>query len=377
MLKRDPMTRLSGFMLVAGRGLRTMPAHVAAEVSPRSGTHAMIATEQRLATLAGLDVLRRGGNAVDAAVAIGYALAVVDPCCGNIGGGGFMLVRMHDGRERFIDFREKAPLRATPRHVSGCAAGTSIADAFPKGWLAIGVPGTVMGMDRALERVRNDAARDVMASAIALARDGFMLEAGDLLPLSVRRAKDTAARIVCASSERARDLDADGRYPERAIASCSRNLARTLASYRRRTAPRHFTAGRSRERSSPRAERNGGILTLDDFRRYTVDESQPLHCTYRGYDVVSAPPPSSGGVTLCEILNDRSPRIRLRDGDGIARAKTHYVIEAERRAYADRNADLGDPAFVSNPVAQLLDPSIRGEVSCDDRSDRERRRRRT
>ncbi len=145
--------------------------------------HAMVVTEQRLASQAGLDVLRAGGNAVDAAVAVGYALAVVDPCCGNIGGGGFMLIRMHDGRERFIDFREKAPLRAT-RDMYVDAQGNVVPGRSTKGWLAIGVPGTVMGFDRALLEYGTMARARLMAPAIDLARDGFVLASGVLIPCS-------------------------------------------------------------------------------------------------------------------------------------------------------------------------------------------------
>ena len=134
--------------------------------------HAMVVTEQHLASQAGIDVLKNGGNAVDAAVAVGYALAVVDPCCGNIGGGGFMLIRMHDGRERFIDFREKAPLRAT-RDMYLDAQGNVVPGRSVRGWLAIGVPGTVMGLDRALGEFGTMQRAQVMAPAIALARDGL------------------------------------------------------------------------------------------------------------------------------------------------------------------------------------------------------------
>jgi gamma-glutamyltranspeptidase len=145
--------------------------------------HAMVVTEQRLASQAGLDVLRAGGNAVDAAVAVGYALAVVDPCCGNIGGGGFMLIRMHDGRERFIDFREKAPLRAT-RDMYLDTQGNVVPNRSRKGWLAIGVPGTVMGMERARTEFGTMSRATLLAPAIHLARNGYVLVLGDLVPFS-------------------------------------------------------------------------------------------------------------------------------------------------------------------------------------------------
>ena len=148
----------------------------------------MVVTEQRYASRAGVDVLRAGGNAIDAAVAVAYALAVVDPCCGNIGGGGFMLVRMHDGRERFIDFREKAPLRAT-RTMYLNARGDVDPWRSTKGWLAVGVPGTVAGMEVARREFGTMPRAPLMAPAIALARDGFRLEASDLIPFEGSKAE--------------------------------------------------------------------------------------------------------------------------------------------------------------------------------------------
>jgi gamma-glutamyltranspeptidase / glutathione hydrolase len=292
------------------------------------GAHAMVVTEQHLASQAGLDVLRAGGNAVDAAVAVGYALAVVDPCCGNIGGGGFMLVRMHDGRERFIDFREKAPLRAT-RDMYLDARGNAVADRSRKGWLAIGVPGTVMGLERARTEFGTMSRAQVMAPAIALARDGFVTVAGDdMRP------------------------DAPTRPGERIV---QRNLAHTLESIERGGAPAFYDGPIAREIVAA-SNAHGGILSMRDFAAYTVDEPAPLHCSYHGLEIISAPPPSSGGVTLCEILGIVEPYPFSQWG-WHSIDETHYLVEAERRAYADRNADLGDPHFVRNPVAQLLSPA--------------------
>ncbi|MDQ2866182.1 MAG: gamma-glutamyltransferase [Candidatus Eremiobacteraeota bacterium] len=329
--------------------------NASAATAPVSGRHAMVVTEQRLATQVGVDVLRRGGNAVDAAVAVGYALAVVDPCCGNIGGGGFMIIRMHDGRERFIDFREKAPLRAS-RDMYLDANGNDAPERSRKGWLAVGVPGTVMGMDRALSEFGVESRRDVMAPAIALARSGFTLRAGDLIPFRGSQSEGYSGSYSFARQRNVRAIwMPQGRYPLAGDRIVQGDLARSLsliamdgdAAFYRGPLARAIVAA---------SAAHGGILTMQDFTRYAIDETAPLHCGYHGYEILSAPPPSSGGVTLCEILNIIAPYPLDAWGRHSVR-ETHVLIEAERRAYADRNADLGDPMFVADPVAKLLDPA--------------------
>ncbi len=317
--------------------------------------HAMVVTEQHLATQAGVDVLKRGGNAVDAAVAVGYALAVVDPCCGNIGGGGFMLVRMHDGRERFIDFREKAPLVAT-RTMYQDSKGNVVTERSRKGWLAVGVPGTVMGLNRALEEYGTMPRRDVMASAIALAQNGFVMQGGDLIPFRGNESEGYSGAYSFANQPNVRAIWMPrGRYPQTGDRIVQRDLGRTL-SLIATDGDAAFYRGPIAQAIVAASGKHGGILTMEDFAKYSVDENAPLHCTYHGYTIVSAPPPSSGGVTLCEILNVISPYPFSTWGWHSPR-EAHYLVEAERRAYADRNADLGDPAFVKNPVWQLLDPA--------------------
>ncbi len=322
---------------------------------PATAAHAMVVTEQRLASQAGLDILERGGNAVDAAVAVGYALAVVDPCCGNIGGGGFMLVRMHDGRERFIDFREKAPRLATPAMYQD-AEGNVVPDRSRKGWLAVGVPGTVMGFDRALREYGTMSRPAVMARAIALARDGFVMQSGDLIPFAGAETEGYSGAYGFAKQPKVRAIWMPrGRYPKAGDRIVQADLARTLSTI---AAGGHeaFYRGPIAQTIVRESQKHGGILTAEDFAGYTIGESAPLHCSYHGYEIISAPPPSSGGVTLCETLNIVSPYPFAAWGWHSVR-EAHYLAEAERRAYADRNADLGDPAFVKNPIAQLLDPS--------------------
>jgi gamma-glutamyltranspeptidase len=200
---------------------------LAAVLSVVTAPHAMVVTEQRLASQAGLEVLERGGNAVDAAVAVGYALAVVDPCCGNVGGGGFMLIRMHDGRERFIDFREKAPLRAT-RDMYLDANGNVVPNRSRKGWLAIGVPGTVMGFDRALTEFGTMQRPEVMAPAIRLARDGFVLNSGDLIPFAGAPTQGYTGASTFAQPNVRTIWMSDGQMPHAGERIVQTNLANTL-----------------------------------------------------------------------------------------------------------------------------------------------------
>ena len=305
---------------------------------PVAGRHAMVATEQRDASQVGINVLKAGGNAVDTAVAVGYALAVVDPCCGNLGGGGFMIVRMHDGRERFIDFREKAPLRAT-RGMYLDQNGNDVPDRSRKGWLAIGVPGTVMGLERARTEFGTMTREQLIGGALKLARDGFTIVSGDLVPFA-------------GSPSRGYSGFGAGRAPTVGELWKQPDLARSLALISAQ-GPEAFYRGPIAHAIVAASNADGGILSLKDFSTYAVDESAPLHCKIGAIELIGAPPPSSGGVTSCEILKIVQP-VKLSTWH--ATADVHQIVEAERRAYADRNADLGDPRFVNDPVAQLLAP---------------------
>ncbi|MBV8373130.1 MAG: gamma-glutamyltransferase, partial [Candidatus Eremiobacteraeota bacterium] len=314
----------------------------------------MVATEQHYATVAGLRVLRAGGNAVDAAVAIAYALAVVDPCCGNIGGGGFMLLRMHDGREYFIDFREKAPLKAT-RTMFLDAKGNVVSGRSTKGWLAIGVPGTVLGMESARREFGTMSRAALMAPAIALARDGFIFNASDRVAFEDSKFSGSAIFMP------------GGAFPKPGSRFVQPQLAATLELISRDGANAFYRGpiARAIVRAS---EENGGILSLRDFAEYSVEQRAPVHCHYQSYEVTAAPPPSSGGIALCEILNVIAP-YRLTAWGWHSAKSVHYVTEAERRAYADRNTYLGDPDFVHNPTTALLASAyaarLRSEIAPD------------
>ncbi len=325
---------------------------------PARGAHAMIATEQHYATQVGLKVLRRGGNAVDAAVAVAYALAVVDPCCGNIGGGGFMLVRMHDGRKRFIDFREKAPLRATVDMYLD-KNGNVVPHRSRKGYLAIGVPGTVMGLERARTELGAMSRQALIAPAIALAQNGFRVQPGDLTVFDGAPGEGYTALMQSDANVRA--IFIPGGKPLYAGAVLRQTqLAHTLRQISNGGA-QAFYRGLIARAIVAASDRNGGILSLKDFASYTVDEYAPVQCSYHGYNVISAPPPSSGGVTLCEILNILAPYPLAAWGWDSPRA-AHYTIEAERRAFADRDADLGDPTFVHDPITTLLSPAYAAKL---------------
>ncbi len=319
-----------------------VPAGGWRDARPVVARHAMVVTEQHLASDVGVQVLREGGNAVDAAVAVGYALAVVDPCCGNIGGGGFMIVHMHDGRERFIDFREVAPARATATMYLD-AHGNVEPMKSRKGWLAVGVPGSVLGLETARREYGTMSRAALMAPAIRLARDGFRLGAGDLIPLRAMPGGYAAARWAMQTPPRLGELL---RQPQ---------LAATLELIAR-DGPSAFYRGPIARAVVAASDAGGGVLAMADFARYRVVQASPLHCSYHGYLLSAAPPPSSGGVTLCEILGILAP-YPLSQWPWHGVRETHYIVEADRRAYADRNAALGDPAFVRDPVAQQLAPA--------------------
>lgn len=322
----------------------TTVAALAAD-KPVLARHAMVVTAQHLATRVGVKILREGGNAVDAAVAVGYALAVVHPCCGNIGGGGFMLIHLAGGKNVFLDFREKAPLQATAAMYQD-KNGNVVPGLSTKTYLSVGVPGTVMGLDAALKRYGKLPLSRVMAPAIELARQGYVLEAGDVSILDAR-AKDFAQHPNVAGIflNHGRPYRAGERLRQPQLAQTLELIARggTAAFYRGPIARKIVAA----------SEAHGGILSLKDFADYSVVWDEPVTCRYHGYTIVSDPPPSSGGTAICEILQILAPYPLAKWGYGSVDS-LHYLIEAERRAFADRNSDLGDPAFVRNPVAKLI-----------------------
>ncbi|WP_329742456.1 gamma-glutamyltransferase [Dyella sp. A6] len=318
-----------------------------AGVKPVTAKHGMVVTAQHLATQVGVDILKQGGNAVDAAVAVGYALAVVHPCCGNIGGGGFMVLHLADGKNVFLDFREKAPLKASPSMYQD-AKGNVIPGKSTGTYLGIGVPGTVMGLDTALKTYGTMPLSKVMAPAIKLARDGYVLEQGDVNILN-ERVKDFAKypNVAAIFLNHGKPYVPGDRLRQP-------QLAKTLALISK-DGTRAFYDGPIARQIVAASDKNGGILSLKDFADYTVKWDKPITCEYHGYTYVSAPPPSSGGTTICQVLQILKPYPLSKWGYGSVKS-VHYMVEAERRAFADRNTYLGDPAFVHNPIDKLLAP---------------------
>ena len=312
---------------------------------PVTARHAMVVSAQHLATMVGVDILKQGGNAVDAAVAVGFAEAVVHPCCGNIGGGGFMTIHLKDGRNLFLNFREKAPAKATPTMFQD-ADGNVVDGRSTDSYLGVGVPGTVMGFATALKAYGTMSLKQVIAPAIRLAREGYVLKQGDVDSLD-SRSEDFAkhANVAAIFLNHGKPFAVGERLVQK-------NLAHTLELIAN-GGTRAFYEGPIARAVVKGSDANGGILALRDFAGYTAQWEKPIQCEYHGYTVVSAPPPSSGGATLCEILQIIKPYPFAKWGYGSVNT-VHYLVEAERRAFADRNTYLGDPAFVHNPIDTLL-----------------------
>ena len=328
------------------------PGH-AASVAPVAAENGMVVAAQNLATQIGIEVLKRGGNAVDAAVAVGYALAVVYPAAGNLGGGGFMTIQLADGRKTFLDFRETAPKGATANMYLD-KDGNVIPGLSTKGHLAVGVPGSVAGMEYAREKYGTMKRADVIAPALQLAEDGFVLDQGDvsMLETSTKDFQDDPA-----SGAIFLNIGKPFQVGERLT---QHELAETLREISKRGTD-GFYKGWVGAAIVASSQAGKGLLTQEDLDNYKVRELAPVECDYRGYHVVSAPPPSSGGVVICEILNILEGYPLKELGYHSAQA-VHYQIEAMRHAYVDRNSYLGDPDFVKNPLERLLDKNYAAKI---------------
>src|SRR5438270_4620191 len=318
-------------------------AWASAAVHPVRAQHAMVVTVHGLASQVGVDIMHAGGNAVDAAVATGFALAVVHPPAGNIGGGGFMLIRMADGKTHFLDYREKAPAAAT-RDMYLDAQGNVIPEASEIGYKSIGVPGSVAGMVYAEQKWGKLTLKQVMAPAIKLARDGFAL--------TWNEASDLHDQYLAKFAESRRVFQRNGDYYKPGETFRQPDLARTLERIAEK--PDDFYHGALAREIAAAVQKGGGLITADDLAHYQVKEREPVRGTYRGYEVISAPPPSSGGTVLLETLNILEGYDLGKLGDRSA-ASIHLVVEAFRRAFFDRAEFLGDPDFSKLPIAQLID----------------------
>jgi gamma-glutamyltranspeptidase/glutathione hydrolase len=314
-----------------------------ASMRPAHGQHAMVASVHELASRAGVEIMQAGGNAVDAAVAVGFALAVVHPQAGNLGGGGFMLIRTADGKTHFVDFRERAPAEATADMYLD-AQKNVIPNASLVGYKAIGVPGSVAGMVYAEKKYGKLSLERVMAPAIRLARDGF--------PLAWEDAQDFRDEDLAKFPESRRIFQRDGDYYQQGDIFRQPELARTLERIVKN--PDDFYRGEIARQIAAGIQKGGGLITADDLAGYEVKEREPVRGTYRGYEIISAPPPSSGGVALVEILNILEGYNLQGFGNRSAEA-IHLTAEAFRRAFMDRAEFLGDPDYAKIPVAQLID----------------------
>lgn len=347
-------TLLLSAALLACSPAAFLPAAQAASVAPVAAQNGMVVTAQHLATKVGVQVLKDGGNAVDAAVAVGYALAVVYPAAGNLGGGGFMTVQLADGRKTFLDFREKAPLAATANMYLD-KEGHVIKGLSTRGHLAVGVPGSVSGLELAREKYGTMKRATLLAPAIALADKGFALDQGDIDMLRTATEdfrKDPASAAIF--------LKKDGAPFEVGDTLVQKDLARTLKAISEQGTA-GFYQGRVAAALVRSSQQGGGIITQADLDQYSTREMAPVECDYRGYRVVSAPPPSSGGVIICEMLNilEGYP---LKDWGFRSAQSVHHQIEAMRHAYVDRNSYLGDPDFVKNPIARLTDKAYAAQI---------------
>ena len=336
---------------------------------PTLAKHAMVVSIHHDASDAGLAMLKQGGNAVDAVVAVGFALAVVFPQAGNIGGGGFMLIRMHDGKSHFLDYREKAPAAATADMYLD-AKGNVVPGLSTLGYKAIGVPGTVAGLVYAEKTYGKLTLAKVMAPAIRLATEGCILpeEVANNIRTSSNLAKFPESRHL---------YQRDGNFYKPGDRMIQPELAATLQ--RIAADPATFYKGTMADEIAAAIQKGGGLITAADLAAYEVKDRAPLTGSYRGYDIITAPPPSSGGIVLLEILNILSGYDLAHTGnrvtDILSKTMTnvtasdmshagdrtpeqvHLIVEAFRRAYMDRGDYLGDPDFVQMPLKQMASPA--------------------
>lgn len=317
---------------------------------PERAKHGMVVSSHYLASQVGAEIMKKGGNAIDAAIATGFALAVTHPSAGNIGGGGFMIVHMNDGRVTAFDFREKAPAAAHDRMYLD-ANGNYIPDLNHEGYLAVGVPGTVAGFALAHEKLGSKPMAELMAPAIQLAEKGFPLSwnlSGDFQDLApaFRRYPGSIKAF----------FKRDTAFYEPGEIWRQPDLAKTLRRIQKNGRD-GFYKGETARLLAADMRKNGGLITEDDLANYQAKERQPIHGTYRGYEVYSMCPPSSGGTAVVEMLNILEG-FNLREYGHSSAQHIHLLAESMRRAFADRARYLGDPDFNPDlPITKLTSKS--------------------
>jgi gamma-glutamyltranspeptidase / glutathione hydrolase len=325
------------------------------EEQPVRAKHGMVVSVHHLAADAGVAVLQEGGNAVDAAVATGFALAVVHPLAGNLGGGGFLLLRTKTGTSTFIDYREKAPLAATESMYLD-AKGNVIEDASVIGYKSIATPGSVAGLTYAEKKYGKLGLARVMAPAIKLAENGFVLTAEE--------ANELTDEDLAKFPDSKRIFQRDGHFYKQGETFKQPRLARTLQ--RIAADPSEFYRGKMAHELIDDLQKGGGLLTLEDLAQYNVVERTPITGTFHNFTILSAPPPSSGGIVLLSALNILESYDLAKLGDR-SPATLHLIVEAYRRAYLDRSDYLGDPDYNSIPAEALTSKAYatawRGSIS--------------
>ena len=307
----------------------------------------MVVAQEPLATDVGVTVLKAGGNAVDAAVAVAFALAVTHPTAGNLGGGGFLLARFADGRNTFIDFREAAPLAAS-RDMYLDANGR-LTNGSLVGWRASGVPGTVRGLELAHRKYGRKTWASLIEPAAELAAKGYQLSFAEARSICAN------AKLLDRFAESKRIFLKPGGCPEAGEWLAQPELAETLRRIATNGAD-EFYSGATAQRLAAEMKAHGGLITLEDLKSYRAIEREPLRGRYKGYELLTAPPPSSGGIAMLQMLAMLDGSGYEKSGAGSA-ASAHYLAEVMRRAYADRAEFLGDGDFVHVPVRGLLNPA--------------------
>ena len=332
-------------LLIALFALSISTAGRGASREPARARHGMVASTSEIASRVGVEIMQRGGNAIDAAVAVGLALAVTWPSAGNLGGGGFMMIRRANGDTEIIDYRERAPLAAS-REMYLDKKGEVIKDASTVGYRAVGVPGTVAGLSLALQRHGKLKWADVVEPSRKLAADGFTIS------YHLARGLRGSEKLLKQFPDSNRIFLRDGRFFEEGEKLVQPELGETFARLKEK-GPREFYEGRTAQLIAEDMKANGGLITEKDLKEYEPTIRKPLIGNYRGYEIVTMPPPSSGGTALVEMLNILEHYNLAYSGPGSSDT-IHLLVESQRRAFADRAEFMGDADFVKVPVEGLI-----------------------
>jgi len=326
----------------------------AASREPARARHGMVASTSEIASRVGVEIMQRGGNAIDAAVAVGLALAVTWPSAGNLGGGGFMMIRRANGDTEIIDYRERAPLAAS-REMYLDKKGDVIKDASTVGYRAVGVPGTVAGLSLALQRHGKLKWADVVEPSRKLAADGFTIS------YHLARGLRGSEKLLKQFPDSNRIFLRDGRLYEEGERLVQNELSETFSRLKEK-GPREFYEGRTAQLIAEDMKANGGLITERDLKEYEPTIRKPLIGSYRGCEIVTMPPPSSGGTALLEMLNILEHYNLAYSGPGSSDT-IHLLVESQRRAFADRAEFMGDADFVKVPVEGLISRKYSDELA--------------